>query len=191
MSPNPYSSPVTVTPSDHVPRPEQRKPWTLNCEWWLAAAGTLYILALAFGLIAEHAEHMGLVVYNESMTLSDWWKAFDDFHLASLQTKMIWPFTYVAMMGALMAMASPLAPRLYQTHLPNICLWLYFLLLMVSGGFIGLLVLPFLPFSSLDGEALSDGVGQWGAVGFWGYAVLLIASAFRGHPKTSAEGPDS
>ena len=181
MLPNPYSSPVTLTPSDHNSPLERYEPWLMTREWWLAAAGTLYIVALGFGMIAEHAEHMGLVGYNESMTSSDWWTAFDDFQLASLQTKIIWPFTYVATMGALMAIASPLIQRLYQTRFPTICLWLYFLSLMLSGGFIGLLVLPFLPFSSLDGEALSDGVGQWGAVGFWGYAVLLIACATRGH----------
>lgn len=188
VSLNPYSAP-TATTSSELPRPlDNNDRWQTFRDRGLTCAGVLYVMVLWFGLIAEHAQQMKLVGYNEPLTPSDWWNAFADFSVASLQTKIIWPFTYVATAGALAAIALAAIRRIYHVSVPNAALWLYFLLLMLSGGFIGFLVLPlglievvydliFSPYGSIesfDGEALSDGIGQWMAVGFWAYSLLVL-----------------
>ena len=187
MVKNPYATPSSIHPTNRDSTNQTLKNRQYLRDYAFAAAGGIYIFVLFIGLVAEHAYHMRLVGFREFITVSDWWAACGDFGLHAARNHYIRPYTKVAICGAIVAICFPTIRQKISVQSNSICLWFYFPLLLLNNGWLGLIFGPLLPLVLLsgvatgefgiDGESLSDGIGQLTAVGLWSYAVLAFAFA--------------
>ena len=160
---NPYESPRI--------RGEQSSPLATKGMFnWFSIAAMLSLLLYVFALISEAAGICGGIGFNEPLTWPLFIKALgavgvDD--VVRLRTLLC---AVVSVPGMLFFVGFPIATR---QRVPTKMLAIYLAILLAIGGGLGILLLAFVPFVTLDGEFLVDGAVRYVACGIWTSVVIL------------------
>jgi len=89
----------------------------------------------------------------------------------------------VAVVGMIGAISSAL---IRDRMFPTLAITLYAVILLACGGWIGLPALVFIPFETLDGEFLAEGLARVTATGLWTALVLAyLGSRFLKTKRTT------
>ena len=137
-------------------------------------AASIALLIYLVALWSEAAYHAGGIGFTEDLTWSRILAAYRVTNLDHVMRLEILPMGVVAVIGMLAAIMADFMPN---RTFPTWGLFLYVTVLLISGGWLGLLIIPFVPFENLDGEFLDDSFARVTACGVWTTLVLT----FLGH----------
>lgn len=134
------------------------------------AAGVALVIYLV-ALWSEAAYDPGGIGFAEDLTWSRMVAAYRVTTVSDAIRLDMLPMGVVAVVGMLSAIVAAFMPK---RNIPMWGLSIYTVVLLITGGWLGLLALVFVPFDTLDGEFLAEGLARITATGVW--TGLVIAS---------------
>ena len=141
----------------------------------LGIAAAISLLIYLIALWSEAACRAGDIGFSEELT---WARMIEAYRLTTFDHVMrveMLPMGVVAVIGMIAAMLT----GLFCHRWIPVWIWaVYLVALLISGGWIGFLILPFVPFDTLDGEFLDEQLARVTACGFW-TALLLAFLLYR------------
>ena len=145
----------------------------------LGIAAAISLLIYLVALWSEAAYRAGDIRFSEKLT---WARMIEAYRLTTFDHVMrvgMLPMGVVAVIGMIAAMVT----GLFRHRWVPVWVWaVYLVALLISGGWIGILIIPFVPFDTLDGEFLDEQLARVTACGFW--TALLIALLLYGFVKS-------
>ena len=127
------------------------------------------LLLYVFALLSEAAYEPGGIGFNEELTWSRMIDADRATRLRHIMGLDVIPLGIVAIAGMIAAIAFAF---INGRRIPTSAVAVYAGILLVSGGWMGLLALAFVPFDTMDGEFLAEGLARITACGPWTALVL-------------------
>jgi len=141
----------------------------------LGIAAAISLLIYLAALWSEAAYRAGDIGFSEKLT---WSRMIEAYRLTTFDHVMrveMLPIGIVAVIGMIGAMVA----GLFRHRWVPVWVWaVYLVVLLISGGLIGLLIIPFVPFCTLDGEFLDEKLARVSACGLW-TAMLLALLLYR------------
>ncbi|MDA8806664.1 hypothetical protein N9N55_05520 [Opitutales bacterium] len=156
----------------------------------LGIAATISLLIYLVALWSEASYRVGDIGFSEKLT---WSRMIEAYRLTTFDHVIgveLLPMGIVAVIGMITAMVV----GLFRHQCVPCWAWvLYLFTLLISGGWIGLLIIPFVPFDTLDGEFLDEQLPRVAACGLWTALLLALllyrfvkskkVTEQRGHPQ--------
>jgi hypothetical protein len=147
-------------------------------------AASIALLIYIVALWNEAAYDPGGIGFAEDLSWSRMNAAYRVTTFAHVMQLEVIPMGVVAVIGMVAAIVAAFMPN---RTFPTWGLSLYLVVLLLSGGWMGLFALVFVPFDTLDGEFLAEGLARITACGVW-TAVVLTFLTHRIVKGRSTEG---
>jgi hypothetical protein len=132
---------------------------------------SIALVIYLFALWSEAAYHAGGIGFNEDLTWSRMLAAYRVTTFGDMVRLETIPMGVVAVVGMLAGIIAAFIPR---RTFPTWGLSIYLVVLLVSGGWMGMFALVFVPFDTLDGEFLAEGLARVTACGIWAALVSAV-----------------
>ena len=147
-----------------------------------AIAVSVAVALYAFALWCEAACESGGIGHTELLTWKRMAGALSVAKWSDFRIYWVWPLeptTLLGMVGALVWLALRPVP---EGAVARVVVWVYCVLLLLVGGWIGLIVLIDTPRQfPLDGEFLDESDARLAAIGFW--MLLCLYAAWVARPR--------
>jgi len=141
----------------------------------LGIAAAISLLIYLVALWSEAAYRAGDIGFSEKLT---WSRMIEVYRVTTFDHVMrveMLPMGIVAVIGMIAAVVA----GLFRHRWVPVWVWsVYLVALLISGGWMGLLIIPFVPFETLDGEFLDEKLARATACGIW-TALLLALLLYR------------
>ncbi len=151
---------------------------------YIGIAASIALLIYLVAVWSEAAYEASDIGFNEDLTWSRMLVAYRLTTFSDMLQLETLPMGVVAVAGML---ASILSAFTLNRTFSIWSLFAYVMVLIIAGGWMGLFALVFIPFDTLDGEFLAEGLARVTATGVWTILVisLLVHQAVK--PRNSTE----